>query len=122
MRKNWFQLRLIVWTKMAPIRRREFGRLADLPMKGSQYTVEACIMLDPSTAQNLFKGAEEGIQTTKGEIQMTAPPALSTVKPVEGKRYDEEAIHSCTDKLKDFESLLEYLHTTHDGTHIQQLA
>ena len=66
-------------------------------MQGSQYTDEACIMLDPSTAQNLFKGAEEGIQTTKGEIQMTAPPALSTVKPVEGKRYDEEAIHSCHD-------------------------
>ena len=34
---------------MVPTRRREFGRLADLPMQGSQYTVEACIMLDPST-------------------------------------------------------------------------
>ena len=60
MRKNWFQLRLIVWTKMVPTRRREFGRLADLPIQGSQYTVEACIMLDPSTPHNLFKGAEEG--------------------------------------------------------------
>ena len=77
---------------MVPTRRREFGRLADLPMQGSQYTVEACIMLDPSTPHNLFKGAivgwgEFGKSCGCHRRQLIAVPTLTRKEMITMRYY-----------------------------------
>ena len=79
---------------MAPIRRREFGRLADLPMQGSQYTVEACIMLDPRERQNArlrctYVAAHRGTESFATERRTGRAHLIADVVLVR-RRYGEE--------------------------------